>query len=781
MSHVKDLSHWNAWRDTARWRGRTDRFRARLAEVRVAALHDKTQLVLSLAAAALGLWTFTIMIVIVMRMYSPLPWGDYWDHYRLMLSDGYSLKTLLAQNNEHRIVLPRIWFWIDGAWFGSSGRFLYISIIAIQLSHALLLWRIGSQAARSSFLSSLFLGFILLTIAFSSQQLTNFTWTFEIQFVGVYLLATAALYSLSNCLQPAQDDGTRPVGSNRWLSLAVALSWAASYTMANGLLVWMALVLLALALDFPKGYIRIIAGNGILAWILYLVGYMQPLAHVPPQTALIKMPEAVAFACTYLGSPVDDLVSAINRIFGFNSEHVRPVLAASVGLAGMIYIVRLLLQLVEAKPSSNRVQTVLVLNMGFIALTAVVTGIGRGAQFRLVDALQSRYTTPALIFWACALILYWARKAKENAPDPLLDSLKPASNVQLAVLITIFFMIVIHQTPRLEEARGAKSYVGQSEAAVAARVFDEEAWKRLYYNPRALIPVVENMYRQRVSIFQDVSDPWEGRNFNALFGDEQRLHQCEGAFDEAAFIADETWPGYRVGGWAWDPQAKQGPGRVVIVDEKGMIRGVAANVYQRGDVLQKLWYLTDPNIGWRGYMSAGDFTALNAFLISRDGKSACRIGSRDLEKSWDVVRATDIDKTISGPEIRIRGSWEPDGYYPTVGAPDVKDKIFGSWNGSDANTGVIEMGPFDLPKNSSVVALPLVTGPTTGALSIRILDADSGDVMFSSPPPVSVKWLVWRLRFLSRSEDTRAVLEVRDDGKDWGAWLAVGMPHLMKQ
>jgi hypothetical protein len=204
-------------------------------------------------------------------------------------------------------------------------------------------------------------------------------------------------------------------------------------------------------------------------------------------------------------------------------------------------------------------------------------------------------------------------------------------------------------------------------------------------------------------------------------------------------------------------------------------------VYQRGDVLQKLWYLTDPNIGWRGYMSAGDFTALNAFLISRDGKSACRIGSRDLEKSWDVVRATDIDKTISGPEIRIRGSWEPDGYYPTVGAPDVKDKIFGSWNGSDANTGVIEMGPFDLPKNSSVVALPLVTGPTTGALSIRILDADSGDVMFSSPPPVSVKWLVWRLRFLSRSEDTRAVLEVRDDGKDWGAWLAVGMPHLMKQ
>jgi hypothetical protein len=108
MSHVKDLSHWNAWRDTARWRGRTDRFRARLAEVRVAALHDKTQLVLSLAAAALGLWTFTIMIVIVMRMYSPLPWGDYWDHYRLMLSDGYSLKTHSAREVGMEPIMSRL-------------------------------------------------------------------------------------------------------------------------------------------------------------------------------------------------------------------------------------------------------------------------------------------------------------------------------------------------------------------------------------------------------------------------------------------------------------------------------------------------------------------------------------------------------------------------------------------------------------------------------------------------------------------------------------------------
>ena len=62
------------------------------------------------------------------RAYSPVPFWDMWNGYLeffTKVSDG-QFSAWWAQHNEHRIILARIFFWLDLTLFGGQGWFLLI-------------------------------------------------------------------------------------------------------------------------------------------------------------------------------------------------------------------------------------------------------------------------------------------------------------------------------------------------------------------------------------------------------------------------------------------------------------------------------------------------------------------------------------------------------------------------------------------------------------------------------------------------------------------------------
>jgi hypothetical protein len=60
--------------------------------------------------------------------YSPVPHWDMWDGYLAFYAKALSgdWSVWWAQHNEHRILIARLFFWMDLAWFHGTGLFLII-------------------------------------------------------------------------------------------------------------------------------------------------------------------------------------------------------------------------------------------------------------------------------------------------------------------------------------------------------------------------------------------------------------------------------------------------------------------------------------------------------------------------------------------------------------------------------------------------------------------------------------------------------------------------------
>jgi hypothetical protein len=131
----------------------------------------------------------------------------------------------------------------------------------------------------------------------------------------------------------------------------------------------------------------------------------------------------------------------------------------------------------------------------------------------------------------------------------------------------------------------------------------------------------------------------------------------------------------------------------------------------------------------------------------------------------------------AGP-IEVKGAWTKDGYYPAVGRPQVEGMVYGSWSGSDANTGSLRLGPVRAGRQSAI-GIPLVTGPGNKGLSIRALNAKTGKVIASlDPVPVHTAWWVWNIALPEPDLSVEIVAE--DAGTGYGQWMAVGPAYALR-
>jgi hypothetical protein len=471
---------------------------------------------------------FVTMAVIDRKGYSVLPWGDMWDYW-ILRSKANFLTTLAAQHNEHRIAVARLFFVVDQTFFQARSVFIFVSIFLIQLFHAVLLSCLACRARTNQRTTAVFLGSAAFVCLFSAQQYTNFTWGFQIQFVAVYFAVAGALAALMSLASLSAGTPMRPFQRRSfWLVMAIVTGVIATYSMANGLLVWPILLLAAFCLGVPWREKLVLLVAGVVVWTLYLWGYKTPVQHSSIGDGFHNLPQSFAFAMCVLGSPLDALVSAINKIFSIGGENWRLVWTAAGGLAGLITGAFLWGNFVRNRHEASRSEVVVLHILLFVIATVFLIGFGR-TNFPLVEALQSRYTTPALLFWFCILFLFSLlieRNFTRRGDRSLLLLFQFAST---AILVLV---IVLHQPPQIRYARNAAVYLSEVEAAISAPVYDQEIWGRIYHNPKAMIPAVRYLQSNHLSVFALERVKWLGDPITAHYKmvDSGR---CAGYFDEA--------------------------------------------------------------------------------------------------------------------------------------------------------------------------------------------------------------------------------------------------------
>jgi hypothetical protein len=556
--------------------------------------------------------TVAITLRIIQVTYFSLPLFDAWDYWRSypgFLTSPF--KWLLAQHNEHRILVPRLFFLLDHHLFGASNVFLLTCIVLIQGAHILLISHFICRGGKLSTFGTVATVSGLTVALFSAQQFTNFTWGFQIQFVLVYFAAAGSFAALVK--------GSKAARANLWVWVGCASGVVATFSMANGLFVWPLMMLCALCLRLRKRYLLLIFVVGIACAALYLHGYVKP----PNQTAdpwvsLGRLPQVMAFMTTYLGSPTDDLLKSVMVIYGVGSENVRLLIMSLVGGVGLICASVVCLLALRGRFSGNEWAAGLFHMLTFIIITSFVTALGR-ITFPLIEAATPRYKTPAILFWTYLIGLGLIDWVKHRGTS---DS---ASNLVLKVSISVllFLVFVLHQTSWLEFSKDYARTIGEGEIAVVNGVFDEPYWLRVYHTPSAMIEPLTGLRKENLSVFSEAWLHWRGDTVGSHFS---LGTGCTGSIDTVSPVKTPMLKGTRVVGWAWQA-GRPSSNRVILTDDHDRIQGFArTKIQRRPDVQQALGEAGSEDSGWVGYIPGEMPGVIVAYLLQSDGH-ACKAAS----------------------------------------------------------------------------------------------------------------------------------------------------------
>lgn len=350
-------------------------------------------------------------VSVTVRGYSPVPFADFWselDFIGAALAGDASAADFWAQHNEHRIVVGRLQFLADYGLLGGTNVLLFAAIGVSSLAIAALFAAAVYLDTRDRLLA---FGTLAVGAAatLSPAGWENLTWAFQVQFVQVFLFAALAVLLVALAAR-------RPPGASAAIltALAAAAATSATYSMANGLLVWPVVVGLALALSLGRRRTLALVGAAFAVAGSYLWGL-----EFSTRGELSDPVGLATFVAVYLGSAV----------WGAG---LRP--AAVVGAIGLA-----LVPVVFALAWRRRAETTIAIPLAagvaaFILLTAAQTAAGR-LYLGTAQALSSRYSIASFTFWLAILValLIPLRERLRDQPNAGLAYLAAAATAALFV------------------------------------------------------------------------------------------------------------------------------------------------------------------------------------------------------------------------------------------------------------------------------------------------------------------------------------------------------------
>jgi hypothetical protein len=558
---------------------------------------------LTALAALLALWILVTTVNVARSGWTSVPIEDDWDRWITYLQAPHSLAWFFKQHLDHRLVVPKVLFEIDHFLFHARGWFTLLCVFCLQALTGILLWRLSAGVWRQDRAERLILAAVIAACIFSGQQWVNFVWPFQVEFPLVYCAATAALFSL---WKGGQRDGT--VTGVAWIAASIAAATAATYSMANGVLLWPVLLLAAFWLRMPRRWMAALAAGALLLGAPYFYHWHRAIAPVFRPSE--RWPRAAIFLLAHLGAPLSPLARL------FDSDNAR---LATVAIPGGLLALALLAgftMLWRSRERHNNARAMVMFYCVFLAGSSVSMAYGRADQ-PLTEAFTPRYLTPSYILWICVLIVAW----------PWLRQVHRAT-LYATLCAAMLVGIAIHQQTVLTTVRSWRLRIHLGEAALVDNVTDVAAWAPLFHTPRFAMDAVDFLRNNRLSIFFEEWSRWPDVSINQRFIIDRNPNACQGMFEQAMLAPSPLKPGWRATGWAWDIKAGLPPRHIVLADENGQVAGVGLTGFpQRRDLAAAFpQYLGSV---WNGYVS-GLPRPITAYVVEADERSLCAIGTRQL-------------------------------------------------------------------------------------------------------------------------------------------------------
>ena len=343
------------------------------------------------ALLLLGLAPIALMLYFVVTRWLPLPFWDEWNTPGALFVSWYSgtltLSDLFAQHNESRGFFPRVLHLLLLQFGGWDVRREMAILFASVCATTALFYRAMRRVPGATTSGALVAWVAAAFLCFSAVQFDNFLYaTLLGPFTpGLGLMAVLAV-----------NTSRRSFGQKCALNAAIAL--VATYTFANGILLWLLGVPLrrdgeggsrAKSVAWLAGY----ALCAVLAVGLYFVGYTRP-GHHPDFLPQDKGFVAVAhYLLLWIGSY-------------FKAAGVDPLLVGitAVSLFAVLFVGALLL--IWRSGAWRPFYAALVI-AAYACLTAGITAAGR-VGFGVEQALDLRYRAFSVFFYLAIVALFFA-------------------------------------------------------------------------------------------------------------------------------------------------------------------------------------------------------------------------------------------------------------------------------------------------------------------------------------------------------------------------------------
>ena len=323
------------------------------------------------------------------KFFSPVPYWDMWNGGLewYLNSSQRGLEGLFAQHNEHRIVLTRLLFGFEYLAAGGSGAFLiacnYILVFTLVglLAHLIMKSRNSNLDSAKRWLVP-----VAVILLFSWVQQENLNWTFQSQFILVYLLPILSFVFAQKYLQSH---------SRKFAFLSLVFGELSVWTMANGQLALYVLSIM-LIIRLPKKFIGYVTlALALVSSFVYFSDYLPNAAHGSPVSNVMSNPIGfLEYIFAYLGNPVFQLTGA---------NQASSVAAICTGLL-IVVVATVTLSRYFLQQNKHTSLFAAAAGVLFIGLTAAITAAGR-VGFGVEQAFSSRYATPTLIAYCLLFVL----------------------------------------------------------------------------------------------------------------------------------------------------------------------------------------------------------------------------------------------------------------------------------------------------------------------------------------------------------------------------------------
>lgn len=512
----------------------------------------------------LALSRLAMTLIGVAKSWTALPFWDMWDGYitwYLTLEPGNVLQWW-SQHNEHRILLARIFFYIDLKLFNGSGVFLLVANVAafLIIITLLLLGLFIVLKERQLLIKHKAVYFypasLVLIISSSWIQNSNLLWGFQIQFWLGYIFPLAMFLLLARL-----QNSTYSLKEIRLFQVfAIMCLIGAVFSMSNGIIAaWLAVVF-CLILPFTKRFRIFIGVVSITLTALYAVGYSTPGAHTSPLATLITHPLSVCeYFLAYLGGPIQYFTGMTT-------------LAVAAGLGCLILFVVLSISTFKQRTTFSS-EFALIAFSWFVVLSALLTAAGR-ASFGTDQAFASRYQTPVLALWAVLVAL----------SSPYLSRFFLRLPVFSLFSIALGSLLLLPQ--QILGAEGDNSLRSSRELAtiaLATDTLDTDVLGTVYYDMGRLVELNQAVKHAGLTVLTS-EDFVRLKSDIGMVVPSLKPVNCDGWFDTKSSIPNSKT--LRVTGWVVGPELPTyGFSLLRVVDENNSIVGYLSRGTERTDLV----------------------------------------------------------------------------------------------------------------------------------------------------------------------------------------------------